>query len=687
MKQPRSLGRKYGCALAISLGVALLGYASVADARIRNLILNPPTPFPGVGSPYVLIEGVAIGEIDPRNPLNGVIQDIQLAPTDARKLVPYSTKIAIVRPIDVSSSNHTMLLNIVNRGNGQIYDVGNDLFELKQGFSAVFVGWQADLLPVDSPFFFALSAPVAHAKNGETITGTVRSEFTLSVPANTQNIVAGQSTNTPGYPTVSLDNRRDTMTMREHQDDPRAPIPNTDWAYADCTTVPFPGVPDPQKVCLRTGFDTNHIYELVYTARDPIVMGLGLAAIRDVGSFLRYEEKDDLGNANPLAGAMKYALLWGSSQGAALLRTYLHLGFNEDEAHRQVFDGMQPHSGAAHRNAVNVRFSQPGRGSGGTQHTEAQYPGPESPDSFGDTRDPVTDIRGGILDRCRHTATCPKIVHTMTDTEYWEDSAAEVTTGPTGRSDLDLPDNVRVFHFASTQHGSFSPMAPLPTSTGMCQLLPNPNFYAYHLRALLMALQQWVATGTPPPQSMYPRIDRKTLVPLAGFSFPANPLLRNPEPQAIFHEHQLFYRGPRFDADDVSGITSIEPPLLVADYPRPLVPQVDADGNTIDGLRTLTLQAPLGTYTGWNIRREGFSEGDYCDTFGSYMPFALTKAERGATGDPRPSLEERYGSIANYTTKVTATATSLVMQRLLLPSDAAVAISSATNQARQAGLK
>jgi hypothetical protein len=202
-----------------------------------------------------------------------------------------------------------------------------------------------------------------------------------------------------------------------------------------------------------------------------------------------------------------------------------------------------------------------------------------------------------------------------------------------------------------------------------------------------MALQQWVVLGTPPPPSKYSRIDRQTLVPLAAFRFPPNPLLQNPEPQTIFHERQVFDRGPHYDADDVSGIISIEPPILLAQYPTPLVPQVDADGNATDGVRTLTLQVPLGTYTGWNIRRAGFSEGDACDLVGSYMPFAVTKAERGATGDLRPSLEERYGTLANYTVLATAAASKLVAQQLLLQSDAAAAVQSATSQAQQAGLK
>jgi hypothetical protein len=424
---------------------------------------------------------------------------------------------------------------------------------------------------------------------------------------------------------------------------------------------------------------------LVYTARDPIVMGLGLAAIRDVASFLRNAEKDDLGKPNPVAGVVKFALLYGFSQGAAVLRTYLDRGFNEDEAHRQVFDGMQPER-SARRNAIDVRFSQPGRLSGGTQHTEAQYPGSESPDTYGDILDPLTAIRAGILDRCKRSRTCPKILHTMGDNEYWESSGAQLTADPFGRFDLVLPDNVRIYQFASTQHGGFSPVAPLPTSTGICQFLPNPNSYHYHLRALLIALQQWVATGMPPPPSLYSRLDRKSLVPLANFVFPHNPLLPNPQPQTVFHKRQVFYRGPLYKDEDVSGIISVEPPILLAEYPASLVPQVDADGNGIDGLRTLTLQVPLGTYTGWNIRKDGFSGGDACDLAGSYFPFALTKTQRGGTGDPRPSLEERYATLANYTALATAAANTLVAQRLLLPSDAAAAIQSATKQAQKAGL-
>ncbi len=692
MKQRFSTARSRAGLLTSAVALALVAIVPGADARTTKILLNPPTfpygttSFGSVGQ-YEEIDGVAYGEVDPNDPLNAVIQDISLAPRNAHGKVEYSTNVSILKPVDEKLGNRTMLFEIVNRGNKLdpgFFNVGvtaanpaGDGFLESQGFTLVWAGWQADLV---SPANVIMSAPIAHQRNGKTITGIVRSEFIVSTPVSTQNILADSSSNTPGYATANLDNSHDTLTMRVHQDDPKIPIANSDWAYADCSSKPFPGVQNAQKVCLKNGFDTNHIYELIYTAKDPIVMGLGLAAIRDVGSFLRDATKDDFGNPNPLKGVIKHALLNGISQSGRLLRTYLELGFNEGEAHQQVFDGMQPHIGSV-RNYINIRFSQPGR-LAGTQHTEKQYPGPESPLTYDDTHDPLTGETSGLLDRCRRTGTCPKIVHTMSDIEYWEASGGGDTIDPSGKRDIHLPRHVRIYEFSSTQHGGFSPVTPLPTSTGICQQLPNANSYTYNFRALLVALQQWVATDSEPPPSLYSRIDHKSLVPLDKFVFPAIPNVTGP--QGVFNTRAVYDRGPQYDGDDASGIIAIEPPIPVAEYPA-LVPQVDADGNDIDGLRSITLQVPLGTYTGWNVRRAGFSEGDACDLTGSYIPFALTKAQR--MGDPRPSVQERYGTLAAYTALATAAANSLVSRRLLLPSDAAAAIQSATNQAQQAGLK
>ncbi len=680
----------------------VLGFAADSHARITKLVINShsspygATSFGAVG-PYEQLDGIAYGEIDPEDPLNAGIQDIRLAPRNAHGMVEYSTTVSILKPVNMSSSNHAMLFEIVNRGrklDPGFFNVGvssttpaGDGFLQSAGFTLVWAGWQADLVSPTPGALITMSAPIAHEHHGRTITGPVRSEFVVGAPAGSQPILAESSSNTPGYPTVSLDNSHDTLTMRVHQNDARVVIPNSRWTYADCvlpgqTGTLFPGVPNPQKVCLNGGFDPNHIYELLYTAKDPIVMGLGLAAIRDVGAFLRHEKADDAATSNPLASQIHWSLLNGISQSGRLLRTFLQLGFNRDEQFGRVFDGMQPHIGSV-RDYINVRFAQPGR-LAGTQHTEKQYPGPEGPLTYGRSFDPFTGGEGGLLDRCEATRTCPKIIHTMSDIEYWEASGAFDTVEPSGEQDADIPWNVRIYQFSSTQHGGFSPVAPLPTSRGICEQLPNPNSYTYHMRALLMGLFNWVAKDVEPPPSRYSTLAKGTLVPPEKLDFPSIPNVTGPN--GIWNTRQVFRRGPKYEAEDVSGVISIEPPMVRAEYPT-LLPQVNDDGNDVDGLRSVTLRAPLGTYTGWNVRRAGFSQGDACDLTGGYIPFAVTKAQREASGDPRRSLEERYGSLAHYTAVAKEAAEHLVSHRYLLPGDEAAAVTSAVNQAQQAGLK
>jgi hypothetical protein len=688
-------GRVYGAGLRLLLlaatgGLWLLCGVTPADARITRITITSTVPayggipFGNVG-PYQVVTGVANGAVDPTDPRNAIIQDIGLAPLDAHGLVEYSTNFQILMPVDESKGNHIMLTEIVNRGNELdpgFFNIGvtasapaGDGFLENQGLTLVWTGWQADLVaPPSNPGLITMSAPIAHFPGGGAITGVVRSEWIVSTPTSTQNILADSSSNTPGYPSVTTSNAGLTLTQRVHQDDFKEPIPNSQWAFADCTSTPFPGVPNPQKICLQNGFDTNHIYELVYSARDPIVMGLGLAALRDVSAFFHNATQDDNGTPNPLAGQITHTLLNGISQSGRLLRVYLELGFNEDESGDQVFEGMQPHIGSL-RNYINVRFSQPGR-LAGTQHTEKQYPGPDSPLTYEPVFDPFTFETKGMLDRCTETGTCPKIVHTMSDIEYWEASGAGDTAEPSGIRDLVLPDNVRIYQFSSNQHGGFSPVAPLPTSTGICEQLPNANTYTYNIRALLVALENWVANGTPPPDSQYSRLDRGSLIPVYQIYFPQIPGVTGPA--GIFNTRDFYLRGPDYDTVDLSGIIAIEPPIpMLVGYPS-LAPQIDVDGNDIDGLRSHILQAPLGTYTGWNVRAAGFSQGDACDLTGSYIPFAITKAQRLASGDPRLSLQERYGNTAGYTSAVTTAVNNLVSQHLMLATDATGAIGNAT---------
>jgi hypothetical protein len=686
LKQPKTFGRvnRLRELLLVTASGLLLGLLSPAEARITKITISSTVPayggatFGSVGA-YEFVTGVAFGEVDPNDERNKIIQDIELAPRNAKGRVEYSTNFQILKPVDESKGNHTMLFEIVNRGNELdpgFFNIGvtatnpqGDGFLENQGLTLVWAGWQADLVaPASNPGLVTMSAPTA-TKHGQTITGVVRSEWTLSAPASTQNILAESSSNTPGYASVTTNNAGLTLTMRVHQDDARTSVPNSDWAFADCTTTPFPGVPNPRKVCLKNGFDTNHIYELIYTAKDPIVMGLGLAAIRDVASFF-HRAKSSAGN--PIAGAIHYALLNGISQSGRLLRTYLNLGFNLDEDSQQVFDGMQPHIGAV-ENYINIRFSQPGR-LAGTQHTEKQFPGPDSPLTYARKFDPLLGEPRGLLDRCTRTNSCPKIIHTMSDIEYWESSGAGDTTDPQGKHDLQQPPNVRIYEFSSTQHGGFSPVAALPTSTGICEQLPNANTYTYNIRALLVALEEWVLAGRMPPDSRFSLLHDASLVPVGSVAFPAIPGVTGPH--GIFNTRFAYFRGPQYDTDDISGIIAVEPPIPIAMYPA-LAPQVNHDGNDIGGLRSHILQAPLGTYTGWNVRRTGFSQGDACDLTGSYIPFAITKAQRLASGDARLSLAERYGSTAGYVNAVTTAVNKLVSERLMLASDAPGAIANA----------
>jgi feruloyl esterase len=654
---------------------ALVGIGQSADARITQLQITSQTPafggmsFGAVG-PYETIIGRASGEVDPNDPLNAVITDVQLAPRNSRGMVQYSMDVVITKPVDLSKGNGTILHDVPNRGairspemniGGDANNLGDGFLE-NQGFTLVDNGWEGDINTG-----LRITLPVATNPDGSVITGRVRSEYILTSPASTQDL-----TRVPAYEAVSTNNADATLTSRVHQHDPKEAIPNSQFAFADCSVTPFPGVPSTTKVCLNGGFDTNHIYELVYTAKNPTVMGLGFAATRDLVSFLRY---GSAGVTNPLAGGVQNAITYGSSQSGRWIRTYIQLGFNQDEARRLVFEGAIPHK-SSNRGGFNVRFAQPTRLSG-TQHTEAQYPGAESPSTWAPSFDPLTGISGGVLDRCRATNSCPKIIHTNTDTEYSQAMMSLNTTSLFGKVDVVIPPEVRIYELSGTMHGGGDPtQLPgfVPSTPVNCQLPTNPNAFIPAQRALLVALRQWIVNGTQPPPSMISRISAGSLGPVSQVNYPYVPATSFSLAQ-VTNVKNVLDRGPLYNTADVSGVMD-EPPIVRGTY-YTLLPQVDADGNPIDGLRNIYVQVPMGTYTGWNVRKAGFSEGDSCDLTGGYIPFFRTQAQRIAAGDPRLSLEERYPTHADYLAKVTAAANSLVAQRLLLPQDAALAISQA----------
>jgi hypothetical protein len=637
--------------------------------------------------------GRAFGEVDPRDPLNAIIQDIELAPKNARGMVEYMTDIYIIKPIDMTKGNGTLVYNIINRGGKGRFNIGvvggneptsaGDGFQEKRGFTSVWSGWESTILRTGGRM--SIDVPVATNPDGSEITGRVRTEYTRTTPAIS--LPLSESTWTSGtkvYEAVSADNTTATLTKRMYEKDPRELVPYSDWAFADCSVVPFPGVPSTEHICLKDGFDTNHIYELIYTAKNPLVLGLGWAAMRDLISFLKYEAEEDVGTPNPLylkgkphhckghhwkrhhckgTPGIHTALIWGSSQSGNALRNFLHLGFNEDEMGRIVCEGAQPVV-AAGQQPLNVRFGQPGRAP--FEHIDHLFPRYEGPLSWMPMRDPFRKRTGWILERCTKSNTCPKIVHTNTTADYWNHRTSASTTDAVGRRDLPLPGNVRMYISASSPHST--------ASASWCKYPVNPNSNTYVNRAMFIALYEWVVKNIQPPKSQFSTLRDGTLVPPEELNWPNVPGVTY---TGLVNTFPLLDFGPEFRHDDVSGIISEHPPILVGPEYAILVPQVDEDGNDIAGIHSNYMLAPLGTYTGFNYRAAGFSEWAQCDNRGIFIPFAKTLAERLATGDPRLSLEERYGTHEGYVAAVKAAAEGLVKKRYLLPEDAATLIARA----------
>ena len=700
------------------LMAGLAALAIPADARITGIridsraIAYSGASFPGVGQ-YETLRGVAFGEVDPNDPLNRVITDIKLAPRNARGMVEYNMDFWISKPVDMTRANGTLLHDVPNRGRVRSLEINvggagdntaGDGWLQRQGYVLSDNGWQGDVSTG-----LQIRLPVARNSDGSTIVNRIRAEYIIDdAPTSTVNI-----TTPPSYEAVSTNNAGATLTRRVHQDDPRELIPNSQWAFADCSSTPFPGVPSTTKVCLSGNFDTNHIYELLYDARNPMVLGLGFAATRDFISFLRNsngastgkcgkrhdrdeddDDEDYEGHGrkhgpcaaraavppSPLGDAIRNAIIYGSSQSGRWIRTFIQLGFNQDENRNLVVEGAIPHK-ASNRGAFNVRFGMPDRLSG-TQHTERQVPGAESSQTWAPSHDKISGVKGGQLDRCRKTHSCPKIFHTNTDTEYWQALMALNTTDSEGKRDLKIPGNVRIYLFAGTRHGGGNvlaqPPAVVPAPPAGCQMPNNSNPFIHGQRALLMALRDWIVHGTQPPPSLYPTLADGTLAPLSQISYPYIPAV-NWTLAGITTQKFYLDRGPLFNVEDISGVMR-EPPVKRGAY-SVRQPQVDRDGNTIAGLPSTNMLVPLGTYLGWNVRKAGFSEGDSCDLTGAFVPFFRTLAERQAAGDPRPSIQERYPTHADYVAKVTAAANSLVARRLLLPEDAAFLINQANGAA------
>ena len=434
----------------------------------------------------------------------------------------------------------------------------------------------------------------------------------------------------------------------------RRVVPRDRWRFARRTDS-GEIVTDRTRVYLEGGFQPHRLYDVVYVAQDPPLVGLGPAAVRDTISHLKYAAAPELSIP---AGALDRAIAWGVSQSGRFLRTFLYHGFNADEAERKAFDGVMAHVAGGGRGSFNHRFAQPSRD--GHPFLNKLYPTDIFPFTDVTQTDPDTDMRDGLLGGIK-PAHMPKMFHTNSSYEYWGRAASLIHTTLDGARDSPLMDNVRVYSFAGGQHGP-GRFPPRQTSG---QQLSNPNDYSWFLRSLLLAMNRWAIDGTPPPASVYPRIANGDLVLPEDLAFPEIPGVSQP---AVPHLAYRAVYGPEFRT---RGIVTVEPPEVLSAFPI-LVPRVDADGNETGGLMMPEVAVPLATYTGWNNFRPESGPMDVLSSMqGSYIPLPITRDAADERGDPRASIEERYTSRAEYLGLVSNAALALVDDGYLLAGDLA----------------
>lgn len=621
--------------IALLLFAMLL--AGTAAARVTGVRIDKVEPFAdgqsfGATGAYERVIGVAKGELDPADPRNAGIAGIAQAPRNAAGKVEYETDVFLLRPVDPAKGNHILLFDVLNRGNKLITNVmdttlpkensndpttvalAGDGFLFRRGYTIAWAGWDPDAPTANH----GMTIRVPALANLEQV---IRDEF----------VSGTRGTPLPrfrlSYAAASVDQDTATLTRRARQADTPEPVPSAQWAFADDRTI----VLRPEGTVPAFGV----IYELTYKARSPWVSGIGFAAQRDVAAYFRS------GVADSPAHGIKAAILFGISQSGRFLRDFIKFGFNQDETGHKVFDGALSHIAGIGGVFLNAPFAQPFRTR--TQHEDHTMPENAFPFASALSRDPASGVTGALLRNDRFN---PLLIETNTDAEYWQKGASLLGTDPTGRWDLTLPATTRLFLISGSQHtGRFG----ASDAAGPCANLRNPHDPYPAIRALLVALEEWVTTGRPAPMSRIPRVADGTLVPASRLHFPTLPgFATAAAPNRI---------------DPVGDW--VHPVPGPSPY-RALVPAVDADGNDRAGLRLPDVAVPWGTHTGFNVYKAPAISGELCDRDGSFLPFPTTKT----AGDPRRPLAERYGTVAHYAALVEATARALVKERLLLKEDA-----------------
>src|SRR4051794_5430609 len=647
------------CAL-IATVVLLVGSSSV-EARVVRLRIERREPVLngrafGAAGPYEKLVGKVDFALDPNLPRNSGIVDLKLAPRNARGEVEASADFYMLKPVDARRGNGRLFYEVGNRGGKSMLatfqkaagspdpvseaEFGDGAL-MRDGFTLLWMGWQWDV--PERPGTMRMEMPVA-TENGRRITGLVRGNFILNERAETASVA---DRGHKAYAVLDANSAENVMTVRDDPAGKGQIVPRSRWRFVDPGTVAVDG-----------GFEPGRIYDVVYRAADPRVLGIGLSGARDLVSFLKYDTSPD----NPSAG-LRYAIGWGVSQSGRYLRHFLYEGFNADEQGRRVFDGVFDQVGGAGRGSFNHRFGQASRDA--LQFFNILFPVDLFPFTDGEETDPETGTVDALLARAQRSGTAPKTFHLLTNSEYFNRAGSLVHTDPTGTRDADLPANTRVYMIASAPHGP-GPFPPASNvgggMTGRAML--NPLNYSPAVRALFRAMDRWIVDGVAPPPSAYPTIADGTLTPPAGARWPAVPGFQLPQqPLRAFHLN--------FGADWAKGIVSVEPPEVGKPFVVS-VPAVDRDGNVRAGIRLPDIAVPLATQAGWNYRDASIGAPDrLAGEIGSYIPFPRTRADRERTNDPRASIEERYRNRDEYVGKFAAAALDLVARGYVLADDLA----------------
>ena len=635
------------------LVLCILTPSAPAGAEVIHVRITSREPFaddvPDKVGRYERIRGRVVYALDPEHEANRAVVDLRLAAQNGEGRVEFYGDFEIIAPLDRSLAQPTVLYDVNNRGRRRW---GMQPFFLRHGYVTVWSGWIAQVPP--DPSLLRLEAPVALDEDYVPVTGTVRAEMISDVA--TDRLAVSDRRQLAFEPVVEVLPRA-TLTRRLRERDTPEPIPRDQWEFI-LTRGPREegsGLIEGD-IRLEGGFEPGVIYELTYEALGSVVQGAGFAAIRDFVSFLRHDDS----SMNPLRDARgrplaSHVIGEGRSQSGRALRTFLYEGFNADEQGRIVFDGLMPVVAGGGQGFFNHRFASPTRTA--TEHSGHLYPVDVFPFTYGDETDPFTARTDSLLRRARADGTAPKVMQFDTSSEYWHRSASLVVTDPTGQRDSAIPDDVRVYVFGGSQHGP----ATGPSDRG--QLAPNPNVYQPFLEALFLALDRWVTDGTPPPPSMHPRIADSTLAGWKADESGWNALPGVRYPTAIQQPDHLDY-GEEFAT---KRRIDNHPPVRSGKRYGVRVPALDADNNETGVLRMPAVVVPVATYTGWNLRNPAIGAPDApLGLAGGYIAFPRTKADREASGDPRPSVRERYGGFDAYRARIMRAAEALVAEGYLL---------------------